>query len=100
MIRALCEREYLQPSSVLSLNSDRVQRIEHSSGERVSCERGDVTLELYRIITRLFLRARFSEAIVFLVVPTMQYYTVINDTVHSFTYQYLEHAQQLDDVAQ
>ena len=47
MIRALCEREYLQPSSVLSLDSDRVQRIEHSSGECVSCERGDVTSELY-----------------------------------------------------
>ena len=39
VIRALCEREYLQPSSVLSLDSDRVQRIEHSSGECVSCER-------------------------------------------------------------
>ena len=42
MIRALCEREYLQvskPSSALSLESDRVQRIEHSSGECVSCER-------------------------------------------------------------
>ena len=47
MIRALCEREYLQPSSVLSLDSDRVQRIEHSSGECVSCERGDITSELY-----------------------------------------------------
>ena len=34
VIRALCEREY-----VLSLDSDRVQRIEHSSGECVSCER-------------------------------------------------------------
>ena len=39
VIRALCEREYLQPSSVLSLEIDRVQRIEHSSGECVSCER-------------------------------------------------------------
>ena len=39
MIRALCEREYFQPSSVLSLDSDRVQHIEHSSGECVSCER-------------------------------------------------------------
>ena len=48
VIRALCEHEYLQPSSVLSLDSDRVQRIEHSSGECVSCERGDVTFELYR----------------------------------------------------
>ena len=33
VIQALCEREYLQPSSVLSLDSDQVQRIEHSSGE-------------------------------------------------------------------
>ena len=47
VIRALCEREYLQPSSVLSLDSDRVQRIKHSSGVCVSCERGDVTFELY-----------------------------------------------------
>ena len=54
MIRALCEREYLQPSSVLSLDSDRVQRIEHSSGECVSCEQGDVTLELYRTYIAIF----------------------------------------------
>ena len=52
VIRALCEREYLQPSSVLSLDSDRVQRIEHSSGECVSCKRGDVTLELYCICSK------------------------------------------------
>ena len=60
MIRALCEREYLQPSSVLSLDSDRVQRIEHSSGECVSCERGDVTSELYRMCSLLIVCAHCS----------------------------------------
>ena len=47
MIQALCEREYLRvskPLSVLCLDSrsrvhDRVQRIEHSSGEHVSYTR-------------------------------------------------------------